>query len=613
MARKKKEEQYILDLLTPEEEAIYALTLEAEQFTVYGWDKYGPDWPKHIPTLANAREWASKETLKVYGDMLGPGSPPRPIVNAFTRYFFGGFSFQDYQALAHYCPLNDLQIMGGVGSGKTTPCAISAIVRASLNPGYRVLWVAPILPQARMSYDAVLRWGSSNRWGEVFLDDSRRHPYPIITLKLWDRYDPGSLLECRSLGQDPAELLRGGEYDEAVADEGMRAYSTGWYIALIAGRLRGPKQYVLNSNPDLMDEYTSRIEEIEWEENVVARSIMEDLLEEWIEDSEVAKKTRLTVIGNPPRGAEWWRRFEEGLKEEGVRYSARWSTYSNRYVTKKQLALQERQFKGRDDEKEVELNAARPPAGGDVFPYMDSFYNGDLNDFAIRQVATGKPGWVYKVHEEIGLYHYEKPPEQGAAYVFALDPGSGVLPNRNKWVLMGCRVDRGPHNGYGPYEIVYIRSGNLPGAHGTPDPWIAAATDVRQRYPMAEDHFGVESSGVQKNTHHVVWGDDLILTPIFLNNVMMTLIIEAQRTVGADMWMVPDCPMFSDEMSEFKYVMDKGAPQDFPCCFLILNHLTYPLVHEWWEIEEAEDEDYYEPYEVDVREIRDSYREVRSR
>lgn len=615
MAKKTDDGQYVLETITEEELFIVRVVREAEKFTTYGWDRWGVEWPEHIPTMANAGEWCLDRGL--YAELVRQGAledpAPRPVVNAFTRYFFNGFGFQRYQAIAHYCPVPDIQIMGGVGSGKTTPCSISAIVRCSINPGYRTLWVAPILPQAKLSYEVILQWGASGRWGDVFLQDSRRHPYPLILIKPWDPNDPGGLLECRSLGQDPAELLRGGEYDEGVADEGMRAYSTGWYIALIAGRLRGPRQYMLNAFPELREEYAGRVEEIEWCENPLEREKLQNQLEKWIKVSGIGKQTRLTVIGNPPRGAEWWRRWQYGLENPHIRYSARWTTYGNLYVTKQQIQLQERQYRGREEEMKVELEAARPPAGGDVFPYLDSFFNGELLTHAVEMVAKDVKGWVVHTHEEIGLYHYEKPPEKGATYAFALDPGSGVLPNRNKWVLLGARIDRGPHNGLGPFEIVYIRAGNLPGAHGTPDPWIKAAKDVRQRYPIPEQMFGTESSGVQKNTHWVVWRDDLILTPIFLNNVMMTLIMEAQRTVGADMWMAPDCPMFSDELAEFALKMDKNAPQDFASCFLILNHLVYPLVHMNWELEEDEDEEYWETWEVDERQVRDTTREVRVR
>jgi len=613
--RPKAEEAFALDLLTANEKFLLVIAKEAEHFTKWGWRKFGDQWQQHIPTLRNADEWASDqlyEQMQELGLLAKPS--PRPIINLFTRYFLNGFSFQRYQAYMHYCPIPDIQIMGGVGSGKTTPSAISAISRATLNPGYGVLWVAPILPQAKLSYEVVLQWGSSSRWGEVFLLDNRRHPYPLIQLRPWDRHDPGSVMECRSLGQDPAELLRGGEYDEAIADEGMRSYATGWYIALIAGRLRGPKPYMLNAYPKLRDEYSQRVEQLEWAEDQELIWRLEADLERWLEKEGLAKQTRLTVIGNPPRGHEWWRRWERGLTNPGERYSARWSTYQNRYVTKKQLELQERQFAGREEERKVELEAARPPAGGDVFPYLETFFSGELLQEAIERVAKNEPGWVVKTHEEIGLYHYEKPPEEGASYMFALDPGAGIMPKRNKWVLMGVRVDRGPHNGQGPFEIVYIQAGNFRGAHGSPSPWIAAAKDVRSRYPIAHGMFGVESSGVQKNTHQVVWPDDLVLVPIMLNNVMMTLIIEAQRTVGADMWSVPDCPMFSDEMSEFSYKMDKNAPQDFPSAFLILNHLVYPLVHERWEIPEEDDWEEWRPEELEGgREVRESMREVRVR
>jgi hypothetical protein len=613
MAR--KAEEYALELLTPDELDLILMVREAERFTGYAWDRYGENWKDHIPTLVNAREWCSPEVYEQVGPKFLEGAEaPRPVINAFTQWFFSGFRFQNYQVEAHYAPQGDVHIMGGVGSGKTGPTTISAISRATLNPGYGVLWVAPILPQAKLAYDGVLQWGMNGRWGEVFLKDHRRHPYPFVEIRPWDRHDPGSRFECRSLGQDPAELLRGGEFDEAVADEAMRAYSTSWYIALLTGRLRGPKPYMLNAYPELRDEYNDWVEAIEWAEGKAEREQLRKELEEWVADVGIAKQTRLTVIGNAPKGAEWWRRWEWGHKHPEKRYSVRWSTRQNVYVTQEQIDLQMRQFHGREEHAAVELDAMRPPSGGDVFPYLDSFFSGDLLAEAIQHVADGDEGWIVKSYEEYGVYHYEKALPPGTPCAFALDPGSGVIGKRNQWVILGVRLDKGPwvEDDPSPFEIVYARAGNLPGQHGTPDPWIAAAKDVRSRYNIPNGHFAVESSGVQKNTHWVVWRDDLQLVPFFLNNQMMTLIVEAQRTVGADMWWCPDIPLFSAELGEFKYVMPKDEPQDWVSSFLLLNHLVYPLVHEKWEYVESEDEEYWEVYEGDGgREVRDTVREVR--
>ena len=279
MAR--KAEEYALELLTPDELDLILMVREAERFTGYAWDRYGENWKDHIPTLVNAREWCSPEVYEQVGPKFLEGAEaPRPIINAFTQWFLSGFRFQQHQVEAHYAPQGDIHIMGGVGSGKTTPTTISAVSRATLNPGYGVLWVAPILPQAKLAYDGVLQWGMNGRWGEVFLKDHRRHPYPFIEIRPWDRHDPGSRFECRSLGQDPAELLRGGEFDEAVADEAMRAYSTSWYIALLTGRLRGPKPYMLNAYPELRDEYNDWVEAIEWAEGKAEREQLRKELEE---------------------------------------------------------------------------------------------------------------------------------------------------------------------------------------------------------------------------------------------------------------------------------------------------------------------------------------------
>jgi hypothetical protein len=617
LARKKDDGLTVMDLITPGELELIGLVREAEKFTRYGWDRYGRRWQDNTPHLLNIREWCRPELLDTpMGSQLLEAERPKPMVDAFTRYFLGGFRFQRHQIPLHYSPIADIQIMGGVGSGKTTPATISAIVRASVNPGYSILWVAPILPQARLAYEIVLQWGLGSRWGELFLKDHRKHPYPVIELRPWDKHDPGGKLECRSLGQDPAELLRGGEYDEAVADEAMRAYITSWYVALLSGRLRGPRPYMLSAHPELQAEYIARVEDIEWEEDPNEIRAMRRELEEWVYDSGLARQTRLTVIGNAPRGAEWWRRWDRGFSHPNERYSARWSTRQNLYVSQRQLTLQERQFKGRETELAVELDAMKPPASGDVFPNLRSFFSGQLRNLAIQAVADNEPGWVFKTLEEYDLYHYEKPPEKDAAYAFALDPGAGILGKRNEWVLLGCRIDRNPSSDDPmPFEIVYIRAGNIEGQHGSPNPWIRACRDVRSRYPIPYGMFGVESSGVQKNTHQVVWPDDLVMTPIFLNNVMNTLIIEAQRTVASEMWYVPDCALFSDQMSEFRYKMKDDEAQDFVSAFLILNHLVYIFVHEKFEMAEAEppEHEYWEWQQLDPREVRDSVREVRVR
>jgi len=530
----------------------------------------------------------------------------RPVVNFFTRYMMGGFSFQAHQAELHYCPVHDRQIMGGVGSGKTHPCTVSAMVRASVRPGYRVLWVAPILPQAKLAYDIVRSQTAGRRWESIFMGHSRRHPYPLIELRKWDQYDPGGVFECRSLGQDPAEMLRGGEYNEAVADEAMRAFMTTWYIALISGRLRGADKYMLAINPEMQDTYTEWIEAIQYAESREEKEEMRDALEDWIKESGVEKETWLTVIGNAPRGADWWERWQWGFDHPELRYSVRWTTFQNAYVTSRQIALQRQQYEGMEDLLKVELGAERPPASGDIFPDLRGFFSDELIRLAIKAQEEGEPGWVLEMHAKHGLIHYEKPVDPQGSYVFALDPGSGQYPHRNKWVLIGARVDKNPNNG-NQFEIVYIRTGNHPGQSG-PDYWIAAAQDVKTRYPIMQGLFGVESSGVQKNTHTVVWGDDLILEPFMMNNVVHTLVIQAQREVGADMWLSPFCTMFDNELSEatLEDLRDAKVRNDFLSAFLILCALVYPIVHDRWEPQRVERE--VEVYEMpggrEVRTIR---------
>jgi hypothetical protein len=63
---------------------------EAEQFVLDGWDKWGADWPDHIPI--NERGM--------------------PIINELAWVLFR-YRFQMYQAKLHHCPIHDRCIMGG--------------------------------------------------------------------------------------------------------------------------------------------------------------------------------------------------------------------------------------------------------------------------------------------------------------------------------------------------------------------------------------------------------------------------------------------------------------------------------------------------------------------
>jgi len=501
-------------------------------------------------------------------------------------------------------------LANGIVVHNTEAAAISHAVKVALWPGHDLLWTAPSLEQATLGHDLILSWGEQGLFNEIFVERSVRGQKPEINLRKWDEYDPGGRMSFRSIGSNPVELLRGGTFAFAVADEAMRAFSTDWYIGPLSGRLRGPNRAILNMDPVLSEEYADRIFEVETCYDMTKREKLRRKLEEWVEESGVSKFTTLTIIGNPPRtGRVWWNRLKWGYKHPGERYSRQWSARNNLYLSKDQIRLQEAQFRDRPEEAELEIDAKEVHMQGDVFPYLDTFFDGDLTEVAVRNVVEGKGGWVWETHEMLGVYHYEKPPEADAVYAFALDPGSGIIPRRNKWVLLGCRIDKGP-----PFEIVYIQTGNMPGAHGTPDPWIAAAQDVLSRYPMIESGFRMEASGTQKDTHYVVWKDDLYLVPVSLSHNLARLIVQAQRTVRADMWWCPDCAMFADEMTDFKMVMDKKAPQDFVSAFLLLNDIVYNSVRDQFE-SDTDDEPAPEPEEIEYlgREIRMRSREYRGR
>jgi hypothetical protein len=260
----------------------------------------------------------------------------------------------------------------------------------------------------------------------------------------------------------------------------------------------------------------------------------------------------------------------------------------------------------------VELDATKPRASGDVFPYLEDLFQGYLDERAIENINNR--GWVYIKHEDWGLIHYERPPIEGEVYVFGADPGAGKIPERNKWVIMGCRIDQGP-----PFEIVYFRTGNMPGAHGSIDPWIAAAQDVRDRYPMVENGFAAEAGGTQRHIHEVVWPDELYIEPLNMNMSKATEVLKLQRMLRGSnrygcMFHAPGIPILELELGEFQLALPKNHPQDSVIAFLALANRVYPYVAEEWEVpEESEPEEFWAEMIADDREVRGSTREVRVR
>ena len=628
MPRRKAEVSYMEERLTREEVEILRVAAIGERFLLDGWKRYGQDWRQHLPRM---EYYQCPSCDEVYQNEYDPAqgmerytpicprcdvevrlSDVQLLINIASRYLFN-WQFQRYQAELHYCPLRDRMVMGGRGCGKTETLAISHAMRTILWPGHDWLHVAPSLDQAKLTYFFLIKQGKMGKFWDLFVKDYHTHPLPEIFLHPWNPYDPGTRWLFRTIG-DSLERVRGERVGVVSVDEGFRLFPTDWYVGVLAGTARGVNEYSLGMNPDLHDRYQVQVRQAEWERDPLKQRALLASLDQWVVDNGLAKHTTLTMIGNAPYHMVWWNRYDKGKKKPEMRWSARWTSRQNLFLSDSQISFWAQQFTD-PDALAVELEAIKPKASGDVFPYLGDLFQPELDEAAAQKSADGEPGWVYRTHPDYGLYHYEKPPEPGAVYAFGADPGAGKIPDRNKWAIIGARIDQGP-----PFEIVYFQAGSLPGLHGSIDPWIQASQEILARYPLMEFGYAAEAGGPQKHVHTVVWPDDLYIVPLNMNTTMATEVLKLQRMLRGKapkygcMFHMPGVAMAEIELAEFTLAMKKSDPQDVVVAFLALANRVYPWVAQEWEVAEPEEEpdDFWETLEI-TRDVRDSYREVRGR
>jgi len=581
MARKAEQAEYIT--LTDSEKELLDYSLEGDWFFHEAWNRYGEDWPGYVPDN----------------------------INVAMGYFFG-IMLLPHQLRAYYCPITDIMIHGGRYSAKTVGCGLSTAMYIATHPGINWLHVSPSVDQAILSYKKILEWGDAKKFTKTFIRHRREAPAPTLFFKKWDRFDPGSEAQFRSIGSNPMELLRSFEAGWLTGDEAYRTQTSDGPYRVMAGMARGPNAYMLNKHPDLKKEYDNLAFSVGLEMDPEKRKKMQIEVDAFAEKHGLSKDIRFMLYGNVGPYTWEWSRFIWGQRNPGKRWSVTWTSDDNPYCTEAQRDFLKQQYKDDLDGLRVEMKATRPLAVGDIFTgmHMLSFLNGDLDAAAVEATDPENPirGWKWSVHEDYGVTHYAKPKEGGAVYAAGGDPGTGRVPHRNKWVNIVARIDKRP------FEISYVHTGNVTVAgQGSIQPWIEDCQQILRLYPMPEGHFAAEAGGTQKDVHEVVWPDNLRIAPLNMQTLKPKLIMQAQLMFRRQMWTSPNIGLLEQELLGYQ-LQDKKLAQDFVMAFLALVYVTWPYVADEFELEDgpSEEEDYWESFTIQ-RETRMAGREMRVR
>lgn len=308
--------------------------------------------------------------------------------NAFTEYYFAGFKFQDWQLLLHHANQANINIIGGVGSGKTTGAAISAATWAAMTEGFQFMDVAPTSWQATLMYDAVLRFAEAGRYYEKFITRVARKPYPVIEL-----YNKSELRFMTA--QDDISRLRGWEGDWMHGDEFGFLKTLRRTLAIMRTRLRG--------------------------KTPLGR----------------ARLGRLSVTTTATDNPELWERFDRGLDDDSGNYlSFTVRTQDNPHLTARDIELMTEDIP--EEIRVVEMDGQRPVGRGLYFPLhvIMSCEDWDLNNLAYEAAEAKVPGAVYEESSRVGVMRFALPYLHGHEYMIVGDPGTGNLPRRNAGVIM---------------------------------------------------------------------------------------------------------------------------------------------------------------------------------
>lgn len=517
----------LLIKFTPEELDLIAYVLEAESFRDNAWQLYGQDWVNHVPNR----------------------------INAFT-YFYFGINLFPYQLAWYYCPVPEATIHGGRGSGKTEGIAFALAAYMALHPGEDALWVSITKDQAKKGFDAIKRMGASDgrnpRFLERFVADIVSMPFPDIRFKHWDENDSGNVLRVRGIGDESIERLRSYTAGTIVVDEAFRDVAEDSTYAMLRGCIRGPNRYRFKTvlTPAQQLEVDNALYDLTKLEDPEERDIQEQAIWGWLREIGVAQRGFMSLMGNAGDKDWAWARHERARSEPESYWSFVATSWDNPYFGRKERQALERRFQDNPEGLEQEMLAQRPRSLGDVFRrrQIDQCCDLALAQIAANRMLSDQPGYFLGRQPDMGIYQYGVPPTAGHFHVISADPGMGVAPLRNKWVVMVWDVAQLP------CELVYFEMGYLyKRSQGDYNGFLARLKWTTMVYPNLPGDIWVESTGPQKGMVQISYPEDLRVNAVSLTGRKLEYINMLVQILGNRMIVFPQIQQMLLELGNYQY------------------------------------------------------------
>jgi hypothetical protein len=375
-----------------------------------------------------------------------------------------GWLLQPWQLVAHHAAQPDVTIIGGFGCGKTSLIAMSLAMMAITIPNFRGFAIAPQMLQAMEVYTYLNTTLKGTPYWDNFVWNNPQRPWPKLIVR--NSFVGESTIEIFSIEHDP-EKIRTLEGDVAFLDQAEKFDELEDIQRDLGTRLRG----AVKGRPRL---------------------------------------GKMTWIANAGDNPMLWERFDMGEYQPKNYLSLNPRSTDNPYLSTKDLANLRRRVGGTEEEVEQWMEGRRPMGSGEHFTrkMVEEATNDEINKLLEYQTSLPATdprridGFVMKRTQQLGIYHYEIPPDHLAKrdYIVISDPGSGNPPDRNTPVIGVFDVTEFPQKRMKMVAFEWV-FGN-----GSYWPWALAY----QRYVETYRAYGrnaFDSTGVQKGFDELIFSE----------------------------------------------------------------------------------------------------------
>jgi len=349
-----------------------------------------------------------------------------------------GFLFMPWQLEFHHCSQNDITVIGGFGSSKTTAGAMSLLVNAARLRGFRGAFMAQVSYQANQAYEITCQIMADTPFSDRFLEKTLSRP--PATIRLAHNGIGRSQIVYQTIKE--ASNILSLEFDMVVVDQAeLFGDLRSEVIIPVGSRLRG----VVQGRPRL---------------------------------------GRFALLANSGDNPQLWDRFDDARLDPKNMRSFQISTYDNIYLTQRQIADYKRRIAQDAQSEDQYLRGQRPPGMGKHFPIhvLDLCRDTTLEDINRRGMEHDEAGYTYEEARRVALHNWSIPPLPHARHLLVADPGWDNPPDRNSAVLMVWDITHFPDEPASMRAFRWVFGNNRAG------PWLEAYMEYLSIY-RCDQHF----------------------------------------------------------------------------------------------------------------------------